>query len=125
MTTGNTPPTARGRYSPVRVVHLGTTRMLFISGLTSGEEQAADIAAQARIVFRRMGELIEREGGGLAHLVKITAFLTDMREYDAYNAVRNETFAQHPNPPASATVGTTALARPNCRIEIEGIAIIP
>ena len=125
MTTSNRQPSARGRFSAVRVVPLGASKMLFISGVTSGREAAADIAEQSRVIFRHIGELIAKEGGGLEHLVKITAFLTDMSEYAAYNAVRNEIVAQHPNPPASATVGTTALVRPEFRIEIEGIAVIP
>jgi len=120
-----TQPPVRGHFSPVRVVPLGEARMLFISGITAGGEAPADTAAQARIVFRRMQELIAQHGGGLQHLTKITTFLTDMNDYAAYNAVRNELFAQFAYPPASATVGTTALVRPECRIEIEAIAVIP
>lgn len=39
-------------------------------------------------------------GSGLSDIVKITVFLADIREYHAYNAVRNELFANIDPPPA-------------------------
>ena len=72
-----------------------------------------------------MAELLGAEGGRLEHLVKITTFLTDIRDYDLYNEVRNKIFAGASKPPASATVGGAELVRPEARIEIEGVAVIP
>jgi enamine deaminase RidA (YjgF/YER057c/UK114 family) len=123
MTTREAGPARRGKFSAVRVVPIGTARMLFISGLTSGADPAPDIGSQTRLIFSRMRDLLAKEGAGLEHVVKITAFITDMRDYDAYNEVRNEVFADVAEAPASATVGTTQLVRPHCRIEIEAIAI--
>lgn len=114
-----------GNYSPYRVVDLGAVKMVFVSGLTSGGEAPHDTKAQAEIVFAKMAELLQSEGGGLEHLVKITTFLTDIRDYALYNEVRNKTFEGAPNPPASATVGGAELVRPEARIEIEGVAVIP
>lgn len=114
-----------GSYSPCRAVDLGVAKLVFLSGLTSGGEAPDDTRAQARIVFRRMAELLKAEGGGLEHLVKITAFMTHIGDYDLYNAVRNEIFAGMGNPPASATIGGAELVRPGARIEIEGVAVIP
>jgi 2-aminomuconate deaminase len=71
-----------------------------------------------------MGELLATEGGGLHHLVKITAYLVDLREYGAYNEVRNRVFADVATPPVSASVGVSELVRPEARIEIEGVAYI-
>lgn len=124
MNKAETGPATRGKFSPVRVVPLGQAKMLFISGLTSGSDPATDIRSQTRLIFGRMGDLLAKEGGDLDHVVKITAFITDMRDYDAYNEIRNEVFAGVAEPPASATVGTTQLVRPHCRIEIEAIAVI-
>jgi len=114
-----------GAYSPMRVIPLGVAKIVFLSGITSSGQAPYDMAAQARIIFERMRELLASEGGDLSHLVKITTFLTEMREYDLYNGVRNEMFAGINPPPASATVGTTQLVRADAKIEIEGVAIIP
>jgi len=114
-----------GAYSPVRVIPIGTAKLVFISGLTSGGDAPYDMARQAEIIFARMNALLAEAGGDLGHLVKITTFLTDMRQYAAYNAVRNRIFGPFATPPASATVGTTQLVSADAMIEIEGVALIP
>lgn len=127
MTTPAAPKPIKpiGAYSPLRIIPIGANKLVFISGLTSGGDAPYDMAAQAEIVFARMNALLAEAGGGLAHLVKITTFLTDMRQYDAYNAVRNRVFGAIATPPTSATVGTTQLVSPDAMIEIEGVAVIP
>jgi 2-iminobutanoate/2-iminopropanoate deaminase len=120
-------PTPRplGSYSPVRVVPLGTASLAFVSGLTAGGQAPDDAAAQAEMIFARMRELLAEAGGNLGHVVKLTTYLTDMGDYERYNAVRNRIFADVSPPPASATVGTSALPRAGCRVEIEAVAVIP
>ncbi len=113
-----------GAYSPVRVVSLGVAKLVFVSGLTAGADAPDDAAAQAELIFERMKALLVEAGGDLRHVVKITTFLTDMDDYANYNAVRNRVFAGLNQAPASATVGTTRLVRPGCRIEIEAVAVI-
>lgn len=114
-----------GAYAPTRVADLGTAKMVFVSGITSGGEAPNDTRAQAKIVFEKIAALLAEEGGRLEHLVKITTFLADIREYELYNEVRNALFAGLPALPASATVGGAELVRPGARIEIEGVAVIP
>ncbi|MBI3917374.1 MAG: RidA family protein [Betaproteobacteria bacterium] len=116
-------PAPRGKFSRVRAISIGTTRMLFLSGMTSGGEAPYDIRKQSEIIFRRMEHLLAEHGASLADLVKITAFLTDIREYDGYNEVRNRIFVNFSAPSASTSVGITLLS-PEMRIEIEGIAVI-
>lgn len=114
-----------GAYSPCRVIDLGAVKLVFLSGLTSAGDAPHDVKAQAQIVFSRMAELLAGEGGRLEHLVKITTFLADIRDYHLYNEVRNRTFSGMSAPPASATVGGAGLVRPEARIEIEGVAVVP
>ena len=114
-----------GAYSPLRIIPIGTTKLVFISGLTSSGEAPYDMAGQAEVIFARMNALLAEAGGNLSHLVKITTFLTDMRQYAAYNAVRNRVFGAVASPPTSATVGTTQLVSPDAMIEIEGVAVVP
>ena len=118
-------PKPLGAYSPVHVVDLGVAKMVFVSGLTAGAEAPADMGGQARVIFDTMRELLAGVGGEMRHVAKITTYLTDMDDYAAYNAVRNDVFGGLSQPPASATVGTSRLVRPNYRIEIEAVAVIP
>lgn len=118
-------PRPLGSYSPVRIVPMGTISLAFVSGLTAGGQSPDDAGAQAQAIFTRMGELLAEAGASLEHVVKITTFLTDMGDYEAYNAVRNRVFARVSSPPASSTVGTSALPRAGCRVEIEAVAVIP
>ena len=125
MTQANGKPSTLGRYSLVRAVPVGAGRMVYVSGLTSGPDAPFDLKAQTEIIFRRMAELLAGEGAGLQHVVKITAFLVDLREYGAYNEVRNRIFADAAHPPASSSEGVSELVRPEARIEIEAVAYVP
>lgn len=123
MTTTEQIPAPRGKFSRVRTVSIGDTKFLYLSGLTSGGDAPFDIRKQSEIIFRRMEQLLAEHGANLGDLVKITAFLTDIREYDGYNEVRNRVFGNFAAPSASTSVGITLLF-PETRIEIEGVAVI-
>ena len=126
MFEGEKIPGPIGKYSQVRVVPLGSAKMLFVSGMATVGEYDHDIEAQSEAIFRRMDTLLKEHGASLVNLVKITAFLADIRgEYQKYNAVRNRVFANIDPPPASSSVGITMNLNADLRIEIEGIAIVP
>lgn len=114
-----------GKYSQIRVVHIGNTKMLYLSGMATVGEFPFDIEKQAEAIFRRMNQLLNEHGASLKDLVKITAFLADIRgEYQKYNAVRNRVFADVAVPPASSSVGITMNLNAELRIEIEGVAVV-
>lgn len=115
--------TSASRFSAIRSVEIGPRRLLFISGLTAGDECPFDIESQTRIIFGRMQSLLQEHGASLSDLMKITAFLTDIRDYAEYNAVRNEIFNDIEPPPASTGV-EARLSASWKRIEIDGIAIV-
>lgn len=126
MLTRERIPDPIGRYSNVRVIPLGTAKLVFLSGIAALDEAPFDIGAQSEIIFRWMNQLLVEQGGSLADLVKITAFLADIRgEYERYNHVRNRIFRDIAPPPASSAVGITMNLSAELRIEIEGIAVIP
>lgn len=125
MFEGDKIPGPIGKYSQVRVVPIGNAKMLFLSGMATVGEFPFDIQKQTEAIFRRMNQLLEQHGASLADLVKITAFLADIRgEYQKYNEVRNRVFENFPNPPASSSVGITMNLNAELRIEIEGVAVI-
>ncbi len=114
---------SESRFSRVRTVPLGAATLLFVSGTTAREEAPYDIARQTEIIFARIGELLAEHSAALGDIVRIGVFLTDMREYDRYNAVRNRIFADVSSPPASTAV-EAKLGKPALRIEIEAVAVV-
>lgn len=113
-----------GAYRHYVATDLGVGKILHISGITSGEEAPFDISKQTEIIFEKIYGILNIEGGDFGNLVKINAYLVDIRQYHEYNEVRNRIFSEFTTPPASATIGGAALVRAGNRIEIDGVAFI-
>ena len=101
--------------------------MLFVSGQValdaSGELVGeGDCGAQARQTFANVGQVLKAAGATWDDVVKLTAFLVDPGDYDAFAAARAEVFPE--SGPASSTVIVAALVRPEFLIEIEAVAAI-
>ena len=96
--------------------------MLYVSGHV-GTDANGNIAegaeAQSRQVMANIRAVIEAAGGRMEDVCKITCFLTNMDDYAAYAKVRLETWPE--SPPASSTVGVSALVRPELVVEVEAI----
>ena len=69
------------------------------------------------------GKLMLAPGATLDHVVKTTAYLSDIRDYPAVNEVRNRVFAGRE--PASTMVEVTKFVHPAAKIEIDAVAIRP
>jgi enamine deaminase RidA (YjgF/YER057c/UK114 family) len=83
-----------------------------------------DIEAQARQVFANLRTALASAGTDVAHVVKLTIFLTDIADVAVVRRVRNE-FVDPASPPASTLVAVTALVDPALKIEIEALAVVP
>ena len=68
--------------------------LLFISGATAGGTDAAHgtAAQQAEAVLKRLSHILQAEGATLANVVKVTVFVTDMRERAEIAKVREQHF---------------------------------
>ena len=100
--------------------------MLYVSGHVGVDDDgnaAEGCEAQSRQVMANIRRVVEAAGGRMEDVCKITCFLTNMEDYAAYAKVRLETWPA--NPPASSTVGTTALVRPELVVEVEAIVKLP
>jgi len=117
-------PSTPGRFSRIQAIPLGDAKLLFISGLAASGDTPPDTGKQTEIVFERIRMLLAEHGAEMKHLVKITVFLADMRDYAKYNAVRNQVFADVAVPPTSSAVEARLVA-PEYLVEIEGIAYVP
>ena len=105
-------------------VKVGNT--LYVSGhvgVDAGGNAAEGCEAQSRQVMANIRGVVEAAGGRMEDVAKITCFLTNMADYPAYAKVRLETWPA--NPPASSTVGVSALVRPELVVEVEAIVRLP
>jgi enamine deaminase RidA (YjgF/YER057c/UK114 family) len=75
---------------------------------------------QAREIFRKIKALLEAAGGAMADVVKVTIFVTDIRNNTKVWKARAEVFSG--NFPASTLVQVAALAAPEIKVEIEAVA---
>jgi enamine deaminase RidA (YjgF/YER057c/UK114 family) len=99
--------------------------MLFISGMVArnGDRiEGADEYEQARVIFGKIRHLVEAAGGKVDDVVKITVFLTNIRNNTKVWKARAEVFSG--DFPASTLVEVRALASPEILVEIEAIAIV-
>ena len=107
-----------------RAIQVGN--QLFVAGMTangpSGVEGGDSMYEQTRAVFRKIQSLVEAAGGTMNDVVKMTGFITDIRQRDDYLRARRDFFTA--DPPASTLVEITALALPGLLIEVEVMAII-
>ena len=99
--------------------------MLFIAGSTARGTAAetGDIAAQTEVILQKFQTILEANGGSISNIVKVTSFVTDLREAPASGEVRRKYFVG--NFPASTQVQVAALGTPDIKIEIEAIAVLP
>lgn len=118
--------TNRPRFSPARRVPLGAGDLLYLSGIICADEDARDnIEVQTRRVFDRIAGVLDKHGASLSNVVKTTAFLADLTDYDGFNRVRVEVFLDCKDPPASTAVGAGSLLGVGTRVEIEVVVFVP
>ena len=109
-------------YSPT----LAVGDLLFISGQSSIDDDGNvvgpdDFEAQGHQVFKNLARVLAAAGAGLADVVKVTVFVTDMSKIGTIVALRRQYF-QEPYP-ADSLVEVRALSRPDLQLEIEAIAV--
>lgn len=114
-------PAAIGPYSQGIVVN----GILFASGQipinpATGAIEGEDITAQAELVCKNIGALLEAAGIDYTKVVKTTCFLADMGDFAAFNEVYAKYFTEKP---ARSCVAVKALPK-NVLCEVEVIAAV-
>jgi enamine deaminase RidA (YjgF/YER057c/UK114 family) len=106
-------------------------RMVFTGGIigwnASQEFETDDFVGQVEQALRSIVEVLAEAGAGPEHLVRLTWYVTDKREYldrlkdlgAAYKAVIGRHY------PAMALVQVVALVEDRAKVEIEATAVIP
>ena len=97
--------------------------LLFVSGVAPLDRDARlvseDVVVQARKVFENMKEILDAAGATFADVLKVTVFLTDVRDRPLINPVRKEFFGAAR--PASTLIGIDELVVPGMKIEVEAV----
>jgi 2-iminobutanoate/2-iminopropanoate deaminase len=109
--------------------------LLFVSGATPSplyhkhphqleeHQHPNDIKDQVRRALDTIVSILRHESLSLTDVVKVTRYLTDMRDQDGLNEVFGEYFGNWR--PASTTVCVNQLSTQGARVEIEVIAVYP
>lgn len=115
-------PTPAGPYTP----GISAGGFVFVSGQSpmkpgSREVVEGDIRVQTRQVLQNIESILKAGGCTLADVVKVTAHLADIADFEGYNDVYRETF---PEPfPARTTVQSVLPG--DFSVEIDVIALQP
>lgn len=109
--------------------------LLFLSGTTPSplyhkhphqleeHQHPIDIREQARRALDNIASILKYEGLSFTDVIKVTRYLTDIRDQDGLNEVSREYFGNWR--PASTTVCVNQLSTQGARVEIEVVAVYP
>jgi len=114
---------ANGIVAEGRTVYLGGQ----VGWNTDHVLETHELAGQAEQALRNIVAILAEAGAGPEHLVRLTWFVVDMREYldslkdlgEAYKKVIGKHY------PAMSVVQVATLVMPGIRVEIEATAVLP
>jgi enamine deaminase RidA (YjgF/YER057c/UK114 family) len=125
MLKPHTPPSLHppfAKYSHAVEVPTGM-RMVFASGqlgIAVDKHVPADVAGQADLCFKAIGEILNAAGMGFGDIIRINAFVTDRAYLKEYMVVRDR-YVLDP-PPASTLMIVSGFAAEVYKVEIEVVA---
>ncbi|MHB2036391.1 MAG: RidA family protein [Nitrososphaerales archaeon] len=113
-------PDAIGPYSQA----ISYKDLIFLSGQIpinpkTGNIEATTIEGQTEQVMKNLQAVLSAAGSGLSRALKCTVFLSDLKDFPAFNKAYEAFFSE--TPPARSTVQVSGLPR-NAKIEIDMIA---
>ena len=116
------PEPAPGTWSNCLVVN----GIAYVAGMIArgkdGKIVEGDEYEQAKSIFAKIRHLVEAAGGAMTDVVKVTIFVTDIKQREKVWRARREVFTG--NFPTSTLVEVAALAEPAVKVEIEAVAYV-
>lgn len=106
-------------------------RMVFVSGMIGWDGQGVfhsdDFAAQTRQALQNIVDVLREAGGKPEHIVRMTWYVTDKREYLAAGREIGQAFREIIGSynAAMTAVEVRALIEDRAKVEIEATAVIP
>lgn len=106
-------------------------RMVFVAGMigwdAQGRFQSDDFADQARQALANIVEVLREAGASPRHIVRMTWYVTDKREYLAAGSAVGRAYREliGSYTVAMTAVQVTALMEDRAKVEIEVTAVLP
>ena len=102
-------------------------RLVVIAGMIARDREnnivgPGDPLAQSVAAFERMRLFVEAAGGKMGDIVKLTAYMTDIRHRTAFIEARRRFFSG--DFPPCTVVGGVVFAQPEYLVEIEAMALL-
>ena len=100
---------------------------VFVSGMLAWDTErrivgVGDVKVQTRKTLENIEATLRAAGGSLRSIVKITFYLTDIRDKNAVWEVRKTMFGDHR--PASTLVEVSHLVDPDGKLEVDAVAFV-
>jgi enamine deaminase RidA (YjgF/YER057c/UK114 family) len=94
---------------------------------SQGQFHSDDFAAQARQALQNIADVLKEAGGKPEHIVRMTWYVTDKREYMAAGKEVGMAFREIIGAynAAMTAVEVTALMEDRAKVEIEATAVLP
>lgn len=121
-------------YAPA--IHIvGACNLMYISGATasalyhnhphidSEHDHSNDIGVQTRNAMETIRSILETVGASWSDVVKVTKYLTDIRDADGMHAAMRPYFGDWR--PASTMICINQLSSPGARVELDMIVAVP
>jgi 2-iminobutanoate/2-iminopropanoate deaminase len=116
----------------VTVKGFGRGTMVFLAGVGAEDENGPrgnirhhdDLVAQCEYAFDKIKRVLAAHGANMNHVVKITSYLTDMKNRIPYGQCLSRNFGTAPLP-VHTLIGVTSLAFPEMMLETDVTAITP
>jgi 2-iminobutanoate/2-iminopropanoate deaminase len=122
VTSPEVPEPAPGTWSNCLVVN----GVAYVAGMIArgkdGKIVDGDEYEQAKDIFAKIRNLVEAAGGTMADVVKVSIFVTDIKQREKVWRARREVYSG--DFPASTLVQVAALAEPSVKVEIEAVAYL-
>jgi enamine deaminase RidA (YjgF/YER057c/UK114 family) len=106
-------------------------KQVFVAGQIGWDEQcrlvSSDFAEQARQALRNVVAVLKEAGAGPQHIVRMTWYMTDKREYLAAAKAIGQAYREivGAHYPAMTAIQVSALIEDGAKVEIEATAVVP
>jgi len=101
-------------------------KMLFLSGQNGidkeGKVVSEDFESQCNKAYENIGSIVSAAGGSFTNIVRVTAYVTDIKNSDAFVKISSKFFKG--DLCSQTLIEVRALAFPELNVELEAIAII-
>src|SRR5499426_4808774 len=116
----------------VTVKGFGRGTMIFLAGVGAEDENGPrgnirhhnDLVAQCEYGFDKIKRVLAAHGANMNHVVKVTSYLTDMKNRVAYGQCLSRNFGTAPLP-VHTLIGVVALAFPEMMLETDVTTVTP